>query len=149
LGLFDSTSEHPPSRVRRYIVTTVVFVALLTGYLWFFFLRFHSEKAIVRNFFKTLAAGQMEQAYQIWKPQSSYSFKDFLDDWGPNGYYGPVKSFKFEHTQLPRNGSGVVIVVEVSPYQPFPPPNDEAGQTKTKEVKIWVQFTDHSLSFAP
>jgi hypothetical protein len=148
LSLFDGTGEHPPSKVQRYLITTAVFVALLVGSLWYL-LRFHSEKTIVRNFLTSVAAGQMEHAYQTWKPQSSYSYKDFLEDWGPKGYYGPVKSFKFEDAQHPRNGSGVVVIVDVSPYWPFPSSDDEARQTKTKEVKIWVQFTDHSLSFAP
>ncbi len=148
MDLFDSTSEHPPSKIRRYIITTAVFVALLTGTLWYL-LRFHSEKTVVRHFFDTVVAGQTEQAYRIWKPQPGYSYKDFLEDWGPNGYYGPVKSFKFEDTQHPRNGSGVVVVVELSPYRPFPRSDEVAEQEKTKEVKIWVQFNDHSLSFAP
>jgi hypothetical protein len=43
----------------------------------------------------------------------------------------------------------VIVTVEVSPYSPFPANNDEAKQNKTKEVRLWVQFKDQSLGFAP
>ncbi len=148
MGLFDNTSEHPPSKLRRYIITSAVFIALLTAGIWYL-LRFHTEKTIVMNFLKTVVADQTEQAYQMWKPEPGYSYKDFLDDWGPNGYYGPVKSFEFEDAEHPHGGSGVVVAVLVSPYNPFPASDDLAKQAKTKEVKIWVEFKDHSLSFAP
>jgi hypothetical protein len=47
------------------------------------------------------------------------------------------------------DASGVVATVELSPYQPFPQDNDAAKQSKTKEVKIWVEFKDQSLGFPP
>lgn len=148
MGLFDDTSEHPPSKVRRYIITSVVFIALVAFGIWHL-LRYHSEKLLVKDFLNTVVAGQSEEAYRKWKPEPGYSYKDFLEDWGPDGYYGPVKSFKFEDVEHLRGGSGVVVVVLVSPYQPFPAPDDAAEQSKTKEVKIWVEFKDHSLAFAP
>jgi hypothetical protein len=45
--------------------------------------------------------------------------------------------------------SGVVATIEVSPYAPFPDDHDAAKQSKTKEVRIWVQFKDQSLGFPP
>ena len=79
--------------------------------------------------------------------------KDFLDDWGPDGYYGPVKSFHIENAEEEKRGtekaSGVNITVEVSPYAPFPPDNDVAKQTKTKEVRLRVEYKDQSVGFAP
>ena len=97
-----------------------------------------------------VVAGNMQQAYQIWKPSPSYTFKDFQDDWGPNGYYGPVKSFqRDEDRTICAGASGVEIKIELSPYQPFPEDNEMLKQSKTKEVTLWVQLKDESISFPP
>jgi hypothetical protein len=149
VGVFDSTAEEPHSKVRRYIITGVAFAALVSLGVWYYVLRFHAEKKTVHEFMNALVAGQAEQAYRIWKPAQSYSYKDFLEDWGPDGYYGPVKSFHIEAAQHPRGGTGVVVVVELSPYQPFPGDNEAAKQSKTKEVHLWVEYKDQSLSFPP
>ena len=95
-------------------------------------------------------AGNLEQAYQIWKPSQSYSFNDFVEDWGANGYYGPVKSFHIENRPEHRpGGSGVAIKIELSPYQPFPADDDQVKRSKTKEVTLWVEFKDQSITFPP
>jgi hypothetical protein len=149
VGLFDSTEEHPPSKILRYIITGLVFVALIVAFVAYQ-LRFHAEEKTVRHFMNAVIAGNMDEAYRIWKPSETYSFKDFQEDWGPDGYYGPIKSFHLEHMEKTKpNASGVVATVELSPYQSFPEDNDAAKQSKTKEVKIWVEFKDQSLGFPP
>jgi len=148
LSLLDSTSEEPRSKLRRYVVSALALVLLLSLTGWYLF-RFHSEKTTVEHFFDALVAGDTERAYQIWKPQTSYAYKDFLDDWGPSGYYGPVKSYHIETAQRPKDASGVIVVVELSPYQPFPTDNDPVKNRRTKEVRIWVEQKDKSLSFPP
>jgi hypothetical protein len=149
VGLFDSTEEHPPSKVLRYIITGLVFVALIVAFVAYQ-LRFHTEEKTIRHFMDAVIVGRMDDAYRIWKPSETYSFKDFQEDWGPDGYYGPIKSFHLEQMEKTKpNASGVVATVELSPYQPFPEDNDAAKQSKTKEVKIWVEFKDQSLGFPP
>lgn len=152
MGLFDSTEEHPPAKLRRYIISGLVFAVLVVLFCWWL-LRFHAEKNTVRHFMDAVAAGKMEDAYRMWTPLATYSFQDFLEDWGPNSYYGPVRSYRIESAQEIKRGSespsGVVVTVEVSPYQPFPDSNDAARQSKTKEVRLWVEFRDQSISFPP
>ena len=149
MGLLDSSNEHPASKLRRYIITTVIFICLLVFGVWWL-LRFHTEKVTVKHFLDTVAAGNMQEAYRIWKPLPSYSFKDFLEDWGPEGYYGPIKSSHFEAAEKPKGASsGVIVVCEVSPYTPFPDAGDTAKQAHTKEIRIWVEFRDQSMSFPP
>jgi len=148
VGLFDSTDEHPPSKIRRYIITAAAGVLILVAVVWWFS-RFHTEKHTVRTFMNAVVAGNLQEAYKIWKPEASYSFKDFQDDWGDAGYYGPVKSFYIQDATRLRNSSAAVIIVEISPYAPFPEKDDVAKQAKTKEVKLWVQFSDQSISFPP
>jgi hypothetical protein len=149
VGLFDSTEEHPPSKVLRYIITGVVFVGLIAGFIAYQ-LRFHTEERTLRHFMDAVVAGRMDEAYRIWKPSETYSFKDFLEDWGPDGYYGPIKGYQLEHIEKNKpNASGVVATIELSPYQPFPDDHDAAKQSKTKEVRLWVEFKDQSLGFPP
>jgi hypothetical protein len=149
VGLFDSTEEHPPSKVLRYIITGLVFVGLIAGFIAYQ-LRFHTEERTLRHFMDAVVAGKMDEAYRIWKPSETYSFKDFLEDWGPDGYYGPIKSYHLEHIEKNKpDASGVVATIELSPYQPFPDDHDAAKQSKTKEVRLWVEFKDQSLGFPP
>lgn len=110
--------------------------------------RYKTEEKTVDTFFSALAAGDMQQAYQLWKAMPSYSFQDFQQDWGANGYYGPVKSFQIDSAYAPKKSSSVAVRVLISPYQPFPK-NDPAQENKTKEVIIWVDRNTHSLSFPP
>ena len=123
-----------------------VFIALGSAGLWWV-LRYHTEKVTIHHFLSAVAAGDLQRAYQIWKPAPSYSFKDFQDDWGPNGYYGPVKSFNVKDTDHPSQCSCVDVIVQVSPYQPFPDKDDFVKQAKTKEFKIRVEYGDQSMSF--
>jgi hypothetical protein len=151
--LFDSPQEeHHASKIRRYIITGVAAVVLAFLSLWYWpgNLRYYKEKDTVRQFLGAVTEGNMQQAYQIWKPSPSYSFKDFLEDWGPDGYYGPVRSYHIERETRRSGGSnGLDVIVEVSPSKPFPSDDDAAGQSKIKEIDLWVQFSDHSMSFPP
>lgn len=151
--LFDAPQqERQGSKVRRYIITAVAAIILAFIFLWFWpgNLRYYKEKDTVRGFLNDVAAGNMQRAYQAWKPSASYSFKDFLDDWGPNGYYGPVLSYRIDREVRRGGGSnGVDVIVEVSPNKPFPSDDNAAEQSKTKEIDLFVRFSDRSLSFPP
>lgn len=147
--LFDSVQEdRPHSKFRRYAISTVVFLALMTLASWYL-VRYYHEKDTIRHFLSAVATGNMQEAYRIWKPSASYSFQDFLEDWGPDGYYGPVKSFRVERATQRKDASGVDVIVEVSPYRPFPDSGAAGERTKTKEVDLWVEFKDQSISFPP
>jgi hypothetical protein len=149
VGLLDGTEEHPASKLRRYLITAVVFILLGWGGLWWL-LRYHGEKMAVYHFLNAVVAGDMQKAYGMWSPSPLYSLKDFEGDWGPDGYYGPVRSFNVTGTYRPPNGSsGVVVIVDVSPYQPFPDKDDALKQSKSKRVRVWVQFKDRLVQFPP
>jgi len=145
VGLFDGGEEHPPSKILRYIITVVAFIAAVSLFSWYM-LRFHKQEHVARAFLDDLSSGNMQAAYGMWAHESEYTFKDFLDDWGDNGYYGPVKSYHVQGTQ--NRTDGVVIVIEVSPYQPFPG-NDVVKQSKTKQVRLWVQNDKNTVTSAP
>jgi hypothetical protein len=146
VGLLDATPERPPSKLKRRLIMTAVFVVLGSIGLWWL-LRYHTEKVTVYHFLRAVEAGNMQRAYQIWKPTSSYTFDRFLEDWGPDGYYGPVKSFNVKDTDHPKGCACVDVVVQVSPYQPFPEKDDFVKQAKTKELKLRVEYSDQSIGF--
>ena len=149
MGLLDATEPRPPSKARRYVISGIVLVLLVGGGLWWV-LRYHGEKVAVYHFMSAVVAGDMQKAYSLWSPSESYSLKDFQGDWGTDGYYGPVKSFNVTGTYRPPSGSsGVVVIVDVSPYAPFPEKDDALRQSKTKEVRLWVQFSNRAVQFPP
>jgi len=114
--------------------------------LWFTF-RYYPEKRAAERFFDTLVAGDTTKAYQLWKPGPTYAMKDFLADWGPQGYYGPVKSYKILHAKAPSGSNAIAVSVEVSPFSPMPDISDTEKSRKTRVVEVWVLAADKSFSF--
>ena len=148
MTLLDAKEEQPHSKTLRYAVTGVAAFILLSFALWFFVLRFLGERRAVTSFMVAVVAEKFEDAYKIWKPQSSYTYDRFLGDWGTKGYYGPIKSYRIETVGSPRGSSGTVVVVQISPESTFPDDNDPKSKG-TRVVAIWVEGKDMSFSFPP
>jgi hypothetical protein len=147
MTLLDPPADKPEkSRAMAFTIAALVLVAVVA--LWFTF-RYYPEKKAAERFFDALVAGDTAQAYQLWKPNPSYAMKDFLADWGPQGYFGPVKSYKIEHAKAPRGSTSIAITVELSPYSPMPDPNDAERSRKTRVIDVWIQPSDKSFSFPP
>ncbi len=137
------------SRPVAFTVAAIVLVAVVS--LWWTF-RFYSEKRAVAHFFDALVAGDTSTAYKLWKPKPSYRMDDFLADWGSNGYFGPVKSYRILRESSPVGSNAVEVAVTVSPYSPMPDPQDPAMKEqsqKTRVIGIWVVTGDKSLTFPP
>ena len=148
MGLLDAKEAQPHSKTRRYAVTGVALVILLSFAFWYFFLRFWSEKRTIASFMDAVVAEKYEAAFQIWKPQGSYTYQDFLADWSLKGFYGPIKSYSIYSARSRGGASGTVVVVETSPEPVFPAVSDPKSAS-TRVVSIWVEGKDLSLSFAP
>jgi hypothetical protein len=147
MTLLDAPAETPnKSRAMAFTVAAVVIVAAIL--LWFSF-RYYPEKRAAERFFDALVGGDMARAYQLWQPGPNYKMPDFLADWGPNGYYGPVKSYYIVRTSSPRGASGVAVEAAVSPFAPMPDAQDAEKSRKTKIVTVWVEAKDKSFSFPP
>jgi len=113
MSLIDPPADKPDrSRAMAFTVAALVLVAIVA--LWLTF-RYYPEKRVVEHFFDALAAGDTATAYQLWKPGPSYTMKDFLADWGPQGYYGSVKSYKIIHAKAPGGSNAISVSVEISP----------------------------------
>ena len=148
MTLLDAQPEQPHSKTLRYAVTGIAAFMLLTFALWYYVLRYLPEKRAVSNFMDAVAAEQFEDAYKIWKPQSSYTYDRFLGDWGPKGFYGPVKSYHIETARSASGSSGTVVLVQISPEPTFPDEKD-AKSSSTRVVALWVEGKDMSFSFPP
>jgi hypothetical protein len=146
-----SLLEPPPVKTHKSQVWTitiaVLFVALIVV-LWFTF-RYYPEKRATAHFFDALVAGDTNKAYELWKPTTSYRKDDFLADWGPTGYYGPVKSYKILGAKEPSKSDSIAVNVAVSPYSPMPETSDAEKSRKTRVVFLWVSPADKSFSFPP
>lgn len=149
MGILDAGPEEPKSRALRYVISGVALVLLISGAMWYF-LRYTPEKRTVERFMDAVAAGDMQKACDIWHTHPGFSCKDFVSFWGPDGYYSPIKSYRLESAEVPpKGGSGVVVTVEISGYTPFPKPDETIKFAQNREVQIWVERSDKSLSFPP
>ena len=153
VGVLDSVIEQPRSKTRRYIISAAALAILIALGLWYS-LRYTREKHTVERFMNAVLAGDTQQAYQIWHPHPSFTYQDFLGYWGPRGYYSPIKSYRIEKAEMPQvpsgqSASGVTVVVELSEYTPFPKPEDKIKFAQNREVELWVERSDQSLSFPP
>jgi len=131
--MFDHIKPIDPKaeRRRRRLIIGGVFFLLLCGYLYYNFKNYPEEQQ-AKRFFTALTQHNFEEAYRIWQPGPSYTYKDFMQDWGEDGYEGPVETFRI--TGSTARGSGVVVRVRL---------NDK------KDFSLWVEKRDKSLSFPP
>ena len=144
-----SLLEPPVEKPKKHHVVTITLAAVALVViiaLWFTF-RYYPEKKAAGQFFAALTAGDTAKAYALWKPSSTYTMNDFLADWGTNGYYGPVRSYKIMDAKAVRNSASIAVNVAISPYAPMPSPGDGERSMKTKVVTIWVLPADKSFSF--
>lgn len=130
-----------------FTMTAAFIIAVIAVWFW---LRFYPEKKAAGEFFNAVVAGDMPRAYQLWKPGPSYKMQDFVADWGPTGYYGPVKSYEIMKAKSPTgSATSVEIRVAISPFSPMPDANDAEKSQKTKVVSVWIDAKDKSFSFPP
>ena len=71
----------------------------------------YREERRVRQFIETIETGRFEVAYQQWDADGRYTMKDFLQDWGKDGYY--TKGMHLARV-VDSNGKGGSVVVYVA-----------------------------------
>ena len=127
MTLLDAQVAKPRSRFRKLlpwlIVIAVVLGTFLTWRLWDY-----PEERAVSRFLTTLEQGNYLQAYKLWQAASSYSFGDFLGDWGAEGDYGKIREFQVLHSKS-MGSTTVVVTVRINNIDP---PIDLLVDRKTK-----------------
>ena len=141
----------PPEPSNKYKALTFTGAALLValGIVLYFVFRYYPEKKATEHFLNALVAGHEKQAYELWKPSESYKINDFMADWGPQGYYGPVKSYEIVKAESRKGANGVIITIEVSPFSPMPDKSDVEKSRRIKHLNLWVNSDEKSFSFPP
>jgi len=64
----------------------------------------------VQRFFDALVAGDTRRLMNFGSRNPAIECRTFLTDWGPHGYYGPVKSYKIIKISSPKDSSNSVAV---------------------------------------
>jgi hypothetical protein len=126
MTLLDATPPKPPRKIGRYIL--VLLAVIIIGGVAYIALRNYPEEQALSHFLTTLEQGNYREAYQLWQPSSTYSYEDFLHDWGEHGDFGKIRSFKILGSQA--RGTGVVIVLVT--INDVEPPREILVDRKTK-----------------
>ena len=137
-----------PQKSRVMLFTVAALALTLAVVLWFTF-RYYPEKKAAAHFFDALVAGDTNKAYELWKPSATYRLSDFTADWGPGGYYGPVKSYKIMGAKAPNKSDSIEVNIAISPFSPMPDASDGEKSRKTLVVPLWILPSDKSISFPP
>ena len=146
MTLLDA-QEYDPGKARKrrmQIISAIALLVIVLAVVWFN--RYWPEERIVGHFFDALQKQDYKTAYGIWMhdPQwqqhpderSKYPFNDFYRDWGPGGEWGLIKTQKvYGASSCPGGGSGVVVDVIVN--------------ERTEHAQVWVEKSDHTLSYPP
>jgi hypothetical protein len=146
------TLLEPPPELQgkpRAVTYALAGVTVITLIVFYFAFRYFPEKRAVEHFMDAVVAGNMNEAYELWQPSPSYKMQDFLADWGPTGYYGPIKSYAIVHASALKDSNGVILVIAISPYSPMPPETDAEKNRRTRFVNLFVRTNDKALSFPP
>lgn len=128
--LLDAEPPKPPGKIRRYVplpilILLVLVVLGLAGLVTYRFWNYRQERVVAR-FLTTLEEGKFQEAYQLWQPAPSYTYQDFLHDWGEQGDYGKIR--KFEILDSESKGASVIVTVRINDVDP---PLDLVANRKT------------------
>ena len=107
MTLLDAQTPKPPSLLRKFLPVLIVGVVGAGALLFVQFRNVREERAVTR-FLTTLRAGNFQEAYRLWQPSPSYTYADFLHDWGEQGDYGKIRAFEILESRA--KGSNTVIV---------------------------------------
>src|SRR5215475_10354617 len=105
--------DHPIPKKSRALkeqlkVPVAILLALVfIGGLAYKFVNFREERR-VRQFIEAIQGGQYDAAYLEWDAGGRYTMKDFLQDWGKEGYY--TKGMHNARV-VDSNGKGSAVVV--------------------------------------
>jgi len=119
--LMDAQPPKPPSGIRKYVslpvlILTILLLTIFAGLVAFKFWNFRQEHAVTR-FMQQLEQGNYQEAYRLWQPAPSYSYRDFYHDWGPLGDYGKIREFEILGSES--EGDMVDVTVQINHQTPL------------------------------
>ncbi len=126
MTLFDATPPEPPRKIGRYIL--IALAVLIIGAASY--VAFHNslEEQAISHFLAALEKGDYREAYRLWQPSETYSYEDFLHNWGEHGDYGKVRTFRILGSRS-KGKQTVIVTVTINDEEP---PIDLLVDRKTK-----------------
>jgi hypothetical protein len=108
--LYDDHPIPKKSRALKERLKVPVGIALVLIFISGILYRFANfrEERSVKQFITAVEGGQYDAAYQLWDAAGRYTMKDFLQDWGKDGYY--TKGMQKAEV-VDSNGQGSAVVV--------------------------------------
>ena len=97
------------------IATAIVVTVSMGSFLVWKFINYREESKVTQ-FLEEISQGQYQQAYANWDAGDSYKLKDFIDDFGKDGYYTHGMHSARVVTSK-GHGAGVVVCVELDNLQ--------------------------------
>jgi len=113
LEAYGASEEHRVQRIRLIKNTAIAVAAvLIVGLTLYGIFKNYSEEQQVKSFVALTRSQDYRAAYALWgctdaHPCPDYTFKKFMDDWGPTSAHADQSSAKIGLSQS--CGSGVVI----------------------------------------
>ncbi len=119
---------------QKLTIAVAVFVVIsLGGFLVYKFINYREESRVTR-FFEAVTQGRYDQAYASWDADERYKMKDFLDDFGREGFY--TRNMHSARVVDSRGqGGAVVVCVELDNFH--------------KRLPIRVDKESLKLSYSP
>lgn len=126
MTLLDAKPPAPSIKLWKPVVIGLVVVIVATA-LYFAF-RNYPEERVVKRFLTTLEQGNYREAYRMWQPAPSYTYENFLHDWGEQGDYGKIREFSILGART-KGSDTVIVTVRINNVDP---PLDLVVDRKTK-----------------
>ncbi|MGH9344471.1 MAG: hypothetical protein ACRD19_12005 [Terriglobia bacterium] len=100
MTLLDAKPVKPKRGIFKYIPLPlfILILIIIAGAVTYNFWDYPEERAASR-FFTTLEAENFQLAYKLWQAAPVYQYSDFVHDWGLQGDYGKIKSFKIVYAK--------------------------------------------------
>jgi hypothetical protein len=115
MTLLDAAPPKKPRKIGRYVLLALVIV-IVAGMAYVLLRNFAEERAVSR-FLATLEQGNYQEAYRLWQPAASYSYQDFIHDWGEQGDYGKIRTFKILGSRS-KGSQTVIVALTINNQQP-------------------------------
>jgi hypothetical protein len=132
MSLLDTTPPKPPRHIGRYILLALLVAIVVSGASYYFW--DYPEEHAVSRFLETVQRGDYQAAYKLWQASPSYSYDDFVKDWGPNGDYGKIREFEIAGANS--SSSGTVTVTAIVNHE-------------SPALKLLVDKKTKGLAFSP
>jgi hypothetical protein len=115
MTLLDAKLPSPPRKIWKAVGIGLAIV-VIAGVLFYAFRNYPEERAVVR-FLANLQQGNYREAYRLWQPAPSYTYENFLHDWGEQGDYGKIREFKIIGTRS-KGPDTVIVTVKINNVDP-------------------------------